>query len=117
MMKSANSMTAPEVISPRAYRLLDRSNQHLGDVLLETHQDGWWDGSFREGPGFSSHQALFDEHLRLVDDQVFSLVDDVETRIEALGLRLESPERQQMAPIADVQVGNGTMGFRVKDRA
>ena len=115
-MPAANGNPSQFVIG-QTYRLFDRSNQHVGDVLLETCQAGCWDGSFQEGPAFSAHKALFDEHLQLVNAQVFSLVDDVEGRIEALGLRLETPEGQRMLPIIDAQIGCGTMGFRVKDRA
>lgn len=101
----------------QTYRLVDRANQHVGDVLLETYQEGLWDGSFQEGAAFASHQPLFDAYLQLVNDQVFSLIDDVEARIDALGLRLESLQSQRMPPIANVEIGCGTMGFRVKDRA
>ena len=106
-----------QFVTGQTYRLFDRSNQHVGDVRLETCQGGSWDGSFQEGPAFPAHKALFDEHLQLVNDQVFSLVDDVEARIDALGLRLETPEGLRMLPIVDVQIGCGTMGFRVKERA
>ena len=111
---STPSQEPTEFAIGRSYRLRDSCNQTLGEVVLERQRDDWRHGSFRESAAFAAIKPLFEEHVELVNNQVFALVDDVESKIAGLGLRLETLQAQAMPAIVDVQIGCDSISFRVK---
>lgn len=58
------------------------------------------------------YRALFQEFEEIVNDQVFGLLDDIDERIESLGISARLPDGSQ-APIVRLQVWpqQGTVSF------
>ncbi|MCI0637929.1 MAG: hypothetical protein L0Y70_02575 [Gemmataceae bacterium] len=96
------------------YSLLDSNYALIGEVAIQMHKNGWYFGAFTSAPGFEKVKALFEEHTEIVNDQVLSLIDDVEQKIAALGLHLLVDGGGRVPPICDVQIGNNSINFHVQ---
>jgi hypothetical protein len=86
--------------------LLDAQQHDVGHILLEGSEGGLLHGKFTPGADFAAVKDLFRRFEAAVDSQALSVVDELDTAIAALGLRLESVDRSQSVPIHDVQIWN-----------
>jgi hypothetical protein len=85
-----------------AVTLYDDSGESIGDVSVEGFADGWWSGRFAASPGFDRVRHLFAEWEDLVDNQILSLLDESEKKIDALGIQARIGE--QTLPVSDLQI-------------
>jgi hypothetical protein len=93
--------------------LRDQAEVRLGHVDIDEVQDNLIYGRFTATPGFVRVQQLFEDYQQAVNQQLFSLVDDLEDRMANMGLQLESLNGSPMPPIHNVQIGSGRITFRV----
>jgi len=112
---AARSPEAPFTAGAR-FMLTDGRGSDYGAITLTGKKTDWQFGSFAESSAFATIKPLFDEHIELVNNQMFSLVDEVEEKISALGLQLETLDGSRARyKIKDVQIGLGTINFRLTD--
>jgi hypothetical protein len=95
------------------YLLLDKDNEKLGEILVTERKKSWFFGRFSELPAFKILKALFEEHRELVNQQAFSLVEEVEEKIASLGLYLSTANAESVQPILNVQIGSASVNFQV----
>src|SRR5262249_49164455 len=98
-------------------QLHDAEGREIGKVVVKRLQEDLVFGQFQPGEAFTRIQPLFDEFNELVDNQILSLLDELDTRITALGLHLRSDGGAPMPEIYDVQIGGGTINFRLRGGA
>ncbi|QDV32145.1 hypothetical protein Spb1_40940 [Planctopirus ephydatiae] len=58
----------------------------LGEFLVNDDISGAWCGDFTPAPGYSQVRHLFMEWTELVNDQCFSLLDEADDKIAAIGV-------------------------------
>ncbi len=92
--------------------LLDSSGQGLGNITVEEIRDELVLGRFFPGREFAGIRHLFLEHEKYVNEQVFSIVDELEGDIADLELQIGSGGNRE--GIHDVQIMNQTdISFRM----
>ena|SRR5438128_1618935 len=110
---SKSSQRAIPVETGNSYVLLDKDNQNLGKLTIGEYDKGWFFGEFAELPSFQRVRPLFEEHRELVNQQIFSLTEEVEERIASLGLHLLTPNSELVQAIMNVQIGPSSINFQV----
>ena len=86
--------------------LIDSHGHYLGDVVIERIEGNRVFGRFSCAVGFDSLEDLFREFENAVNDQIFSVVDELASKIEALDLRLASSDGNEQLGLFDVQIMN-----------
>lgn len=102
-----------ELQTEQVVQLHDADGNRIGQVVVENVHGDLVFGRFVPGEGFARVEPLFDEFNELVNDQILSLLDEVDARIDALGLHLRAADGP-MPAINDVQIGGGTINFRLR---
>src|SRR3954469_13871169 len=82
--------------------LRDKAGEPLGELIVEESRYGAWCGPFTPASGYVRVRDLFVEWTRLVNDQCFSLVDAVDTKITAIGI--SAFHDSERLPVRDVQI-------------
>lgn len=92
--------------------ILDRNGKRLGHIDFEKSDD-WCVGKIEFLDFPEGLRNLCQEYEGLVNDLVFSLLDELEQKIDEFGLRLASCEEQ----IYEFQLMNGDdIAFKLKTR-
>lgn len=93
--------------------LQDRQVRDLGIVTVTRVESNLVFGQFVAGGDYPAVAQLFAEYVEAANDQLFSVVGEMDTVIAGLGLHLHSPDGVSLPPIHDVQIGSGIITFRV----
>jgi hypothetical protein len=105
-----------ELQAEQVVQLDDAAGNRIGQMVIDQLEGDLVMGRFVPAEGFARIKPLFDEFNELVDNQILSLLDEVDARIDALGLHL-CAEGDLMPAIYDVQIGGGTINFRLRREA
>lgn len=106
----------PEIMSITELILTDRHSRRLGKILVEGTSGAQYLGKFLpDEHGWTTDlKQLFDEHDNLINDQIFSLLDEIESRIEACGLCVVQPETSRCFLVANMHVtANNELSIRL----
>jgi hypothetical protein len=87
----------------RVFELVDSRQHCLGHVRMEREEAGLVLGEFIPAPAFASVQSLFREFEAAADQQALHRVEELDTAIAALGLRLRS-DCSGAIDVRDVQI-------------
>ena len=93
--------------------LVNGQGGDLGQVVIERTEGDLVFGRFTPGPAFSHVEPLFAEYVEAANQQLLSVVGDLDAKISALGLHLGSPEGTSLPAIYDIQIGAGIITFRI----
>lgn len=93
--------------------LLDSHRRTLGRVEVECVQDDLVFGRFTAAPDFAAVERLFADYLEAANDQLLSIIADLDRKISSLGLSFRTEDSSDLVGIADVQIGEGTINFRL----
>jgi hypothetical protein len=94
--------------------LWDGQNRELGQVVIDRVEGDLVFGRFTPGPQYPSVERLFAEYVEAANEQLLSIVGELDAAIGALGLHLRSPGRTDLPTIDDVQIGAGGINFRTQ---
>lgn len=83
------------------FQLLDRDGRLIGIVTLSSQENDFYSGKIRLTRENGMLNALFEEFEYAAQNQTLSLLDDLESEIEAWGLSIQG------TPVFDVQIMNG----------
>jgi hypothetical protein len=98
--------------------LRDGQNHLLGIVEIDQIDGDIVFGRFTPGSDYPGVASLFAEYVAAANEQVLSVVGELDQTIGALGLHLLSlPQGGSLPAIYDVQIGDGTISFRTKSHA
>jgi hypothetical protein len=104
--------------SQQALALWDSQDRELGRVVVDRVEGDLVFGRFTPGPGYPAVERLFAEYVEAANDQLLSIVGELDRAVAALGLHLRSPDKGlRLPPICDVQVGEGVITFRVRSQS
>ncbi len=96
------------------FLLTDAEKHQLGRVAVEKCEKGVIFASFSPAEAFSSVRQLFREFEEAVEAQALAVVDELDRRIAALGLKLYSPDGSRVTNIHDVQIwSDGEVTFQL----
>ncbi|ETW95577.1 MAG: hypothetical protein ETSY1_30040 [Candidatus Entotheonella factor] len=84
--------------------LVDNKQQHIGQVRVERQEDDLVVGTFLPGENFACIAPLFRDFEEAVDAQALHVIDELDTKIAALGLQLRYPGLSDLTAIRDVQI-------------
>jgi hypothetical protein len=94
--------------------LIDGTGRALGTVTVERREGSRVLGRFSPIDLPDDVRRVFERHEEVVEQQMFSFLDECEAAIEALGLQIrESPELPPYA-VTDVQIMHGRISFERK---
>ena len=110
---SSPSLSEKVGFAEMEFNLLDGSGRVLGGVTVDEIRGQVVLGTFREAPAFQEVKPLFQEFVEAVNQQLFSHLDDLDARITALALRLQSAGHVQLPEIGDVQIEGENISFRL----
>lgn len=74
----------------------------LGEFVIREVRSGVWCGDFTPAPGYSQVRDLFMEWTQLVNDQCFSLLDEVDDKMTTIGI--VAVRNGELLPITDLQL-------------
>jgi hypothetical protein len=94
--------------------LCDRLGKTLGRVAIDRIEGDLVFGRFTPGPDYAGVERLFAEYVEAANDQLLSIVAELDAAIAALGLHLRPPEGAAIPDIYDVQIGSGLINFRIR---
>ena len=98
--------------------LIDAQERHIGQIVIERSEAELVFGKFVPGSDFPAVRQLFLDFEEAVNLQALSVVDELDSAIEALGLRLHLPGGSQQIAVHDVQIwSDGSITCRVSDPA
>lgn len=103
-----------ELHPQQATNLKDRQERNLGRVIIDRIAGDLVFGRFAPGPDYGGVQHLFAEYVQAANEQLLSIVGELDTTIASLGLHLQAPEGARLPAIYDVQIGDGIITFRVR---
>lgn len=95
-------------------QLSDRQDRDLGQIQIDRIQGDLVFGRFTPGPDYPQVQRLFAEYVEAANDQLLSIVGELDAAIRELGLRLRAENGRDLPGIDDVQIGEGIVTFRTK---
>ena len=84
--------------------LVDAFYRPVGQIMVEEYENNLISGEFVPGPAFGTMEKLFLSFEEAVDAQAFSVVDQLDAQIAALGLRLYWASESQATEVEDVQI-------------
>ncbi|MBI1917170.1 MAG: hypothetical protein HYS12_20895 [Planctomycetes bacterium] len=96
--------------------LLDGHRRTLGRVEIERVQGDLVFGRFTPAEDFVAVEGLFADYIEAANDQLLSAVADLDQTIASLGLSFRAEDGSDLVGIADVQIGEGTINFRLPSR-
>jgi hypothetical protein len=95
--------------------VIDSNGISFGVLAIEEQRSGAWCGTFAPSPSFGAVQLLFQELESVVNQQSFEKLDDIESRITALGLRGRVHDR--LVPLLDIQIFTQGASVRIETNA
>lgn len=84
--------------------LVDGEQRHIGQMRIERQEDDLIFGTFIPGPAFHSVEPLFRAFEEAVDVQALHVIDELDTAIGTLGLRIRCLDIMEPIEIRDVQI-------------
>jgi hypothetical protein len=78
----------------------------LGRIAIDQVRDRRILGTFTPGPDFAAIEPLVREYEEIINDQIFSLLDEFAAKFEQLGLHLISADGQLIGPVDDLQIAS-----------
>jgi hypothetical protein len=93
--------------------LLDGQGRHLGIVRVERIQGDVVFGLFKPGSAYAQVESLFTEYVAAANEQLLGIVGELDQELAKLNLHLGSAVPGTLPAIHDVQIGDGTITFRV----
>ena len=72
--------------------LVDVQRHNLGQMTIESNEDGLLTGTFTPEPAYPAVESLFRAFEEAADAQALSAVDRFGAKIAALGLQLYTPD-------------------------
>jgi hypothetical protein len=98
--------------------LVDAEQRHIGQMRIERQEDDLIFGTFIPGPAFHTVEPLFREFEEAADVQALHVIDELDTAIAALGLRLRCLNILEPIEIRDVQIwSNGSITCRLSSQS
>jgi len=94
--------------------LQDQQKRDLGVVTVKRLEDDLVFGQFVAGADYPTIAQLFADYVEAANDQLLSVVGELDAAIAGLGLLLRSPDGLPMPAIHDVQIGSGIITFRIR---
>jgi hypothetical protein len=94
--------------------LSDRQGRDLGQIQIDRVQGDLVFGQFTPGSDYLQVQSLFTEYVEAANEQLLSLVGELDATIRKLGLRLRADNGCDLPGIDDVQIGEGIVTFRTR---
>lgn len=94
--------------------LQDGQGHALGQAVIDRIEDDLVFGQFTPGPDFPKVHQLFADYVDAANEQLLSLVGDLDAVIGALGLHLRAADEAPLPAIHDVQIGAGIITFRIR---
>jgi hypothetical protein len=79
---------------------------HLGSIVVDDVREGRVLGTFTPGPDFGSIEPLVREYEEIINDQIFSLLDEFGAKLAALRLELVSADGQVIGSVNDLQIAS-----------
>jgi hypothetical protein len=99
----------------QTFKLVDAQRHNLGEVTLESYEDGLLTGTFAPGPEYPGVEPLFRAFEEAADAQALSAVDRIGSKIAALDLQLCPQDGTLPVAVDDVQIwSDGGMSCRLK---
>lgn len=86
--------------------LASASCPRLGWIAVEALRDGRVLGTFTPGPDFGSIEPLVREYEEVINDQIFSLLDEYDAKFNALGLHVLSADGRLIDAVHDLQIAS-----------
>lgn len=94
--------------------LKDRRGRRLGTILVDRIENGSHRGWFVPDDWPTELRELFEEYDTLINDQVFSVLDEIEAKIDAHGLCVSRGGSESCDPITNVHITpNRRISFRL----
>jgi|GEM_PF-3921343 len=101
------TLTASKTLS-----LFGRNGDVLGMVRIDEITDGRVHGEFQPALGFDPYLPVFERYTEIVEGQSFSHLDEIESEIDRLGLRIRFDESEVLDRVYHVQIFlDGGFGF------
>jgi hypothetical protein len=97
--------------------LSDRQGHALGSIVIDRIRQDLVFGRFDPGPDYARVRQLFAEYVEAANEQVLSVVGDLDAVIAALGLHLRAANGSGLPAIYDVQIADGNITFRTRTPA
>ena len=95
--------------------LQDKRGRKLGTILVERCEGNLRVGKIVPEEWPTDLQEVFSRYEQLINDQVLSILDEVEKEIDAYGFRVSSGSTQNGEPITDLQItSDHRVSFRFK---
>ena len=97
--------------------LIDAQQRQIGQMKIGRNENHLIFGKFFPSSDFSTVKRLFEDFEEAVNLQALSVVDELDTKIAALGLYLRTPDGSQRIEIYDAQIwSDGDMTCQLCDR-
>lgn len=96
--------------------LADKQERDLGRLVIDRIEGDLVFGQFTPGPDCPQIERLFAEFVEAANQQLFSVVGELDAAISALGLHLCSPDGDGVPAVQDVQIGSGVINFRIRSQ-
>jgi hypothetical protein len=90
----------------QAFYLTNAIGHRLGKVHIQRVEENLVLGRIENGPDFHIYSKLFREHELAVNQQLFSIVDELERTIDAYGWYIYLNESNERLEVYDIQVMN-----------
>jgi hypothetical protein len=94
--------------------LWDAHEQCLGRVVIDRIEGNLVFGQFRPEPNYARVQSLFADYIEAANEQLLSIVGELDEAIAALRLHLRAADGSDLPAIHDVQIGAGRITFRLR---
>lgn len=94
--------------------LSDRLDRDFGRMAIDRIEGDLVFGQFTPGADYPEVAHLFSEYVQAANEQMLSVVGELDGAIGALGLRLHSPGGTDLPAVHDVQIGEGVITFRIQ---
>jgi hypothetical protein len=94
--------------------LWDRQGHRLGRAVIDRIEENLVFGQFTPEPEYARVEPLFVEYVEAANQQLLSMVGELDATIAALGLHLRAANRTDLPVIYDVQIGEGIITFRLR---
>jgi hypothetical protein len=101
------------VLQPKQL-LMDNLNRQLGQVTVDRIEGNLVLGQFAPGPDYPAVERLFTAYVEAANEQLLSMVGELDAAIRQLGLHLRCPDAATLPAIDDVQIGLGRINFRLQ---
>jgi hypothetical protein len=88
------------------YILKDKAGQTIGTARITSLRGDVVLGILQEGEEFGKYRELFQKHEEAVNQQLFTIADEIEDEIDVIGPKLHSIESGSSIRVYDLQIMN-----------